>query len=126
MAKGKSGRSGQTRDDLSSLTTSSLRSFPVRSLLREIQDFRTFDFEPATTPARLFTGSIASIDVHAPASKPVGKNSRVQYQLAFSAPHETLVCVRRHRRREVLFAKKKAGKGGQRRPRWSKWSEYKC
>lgn len=122
MARGSRRTPEGTRDTLVSLTPRPLRS----SQLRTVQDLRTFDFEPATRPAQLFSGVTASITAN-----PIPKNSararaRVPYQIAFAAPSETLVCVRRHRRKEVLFAKKKAGKRGQRRPRRSAWSEYKC
>lgn len=129
MAKGKSGgRSGRTRDDLSSLTVHTLRSYPAQTFpLRQVEDLRTFDFEPDTRPARLFTGSTASVGaVPGAPSKKTGRDDRVRYQLAFEAPAKTLVCVRRARRREVLFAIKKAGRGGQRRPRRNAWSDYKC
>lgn len=45
-----------------------------------------------------------------------GKRPRL-YQLAFQAPDDVIVCVRRKRRKEVLFAKNKAGKSGQQRKR---------
>lgn len=127
MAKGKSGKSGSgTRDAVASLTTT-LRSSPRTKIrLTEISDLRNFDFEPGTRPARLFSGSTASVTAESVTKKTERSRSRVPYQLAFSAPGETLVCVRRSRRREVLFAKKKTGKGGQRRPRRSAWSDYKC
>lgn len=128
MAKGKSRRG--TREPSDSLTVT-LRSpsriaRPSRHLnLRMIDDLRSFDFEPASRPARLFSGGIASVGP-VPTSKTSQARGRVPYQIAFSAPGETLVCVRRKRRKEVLFAKKKTGKGGQRKARWSKWSVYKC
>lgn len=123
MAKGKS-RSG-TRDPLESLTVRLRSRAPIGTTLSAIDDMRSFDFEPATRPARLFSGATASVNVTQSPKKQIGRG-RVPYQIAFQAPAETLVCVRRYRRREVLFAKKKTGKGGQRRPRRSKWSGTKC
>lgn len=125
MAKGSKGRRSGTRDDLSSLTVR-LRSFPRTVDLTAIDDRRTFDFEPATRPARLFTGSTASITATPIKKKTERARARVPYQIAFSAPAETLVCVRRRRRKEVLHAKRKTGKRGQRRPRRSQFSEVKC
>lgn len=122
MAKGKSGRSG-TRDVLTSLPT--VRSYP-RTVLTAIDDRRTFDFEPATRPARLFSGSTATTTATPVAKKSERARSRVPYQIAFSAPQETLVCIRRKQRREVLHAHKKTGKRGQRRRRWSTYSDTKC
>lgn len=124
MAKGKKSknRSG-TRDALQSLTVRLRSRAAIGDALREVQDLRAFDFEPVR-PARFLSGPIASVGVTTPSKKQAP--SRVPYQIAFSAPAETLVCVRRRRRKEVLFAKRKTGKGGQRRPRRSKWSNYKC
>lgn len=131
MARRKSRKSG-TRDGLPSLTVR-LRSRPKitpssRHLanLHLVQDLRTFDFEPGLRPARLFSGSVASVGLDQAQPKTKKGRARVPYQIAFTAPGETLVCVRRGRRREVLFAKKKTGKGGQRRPRRNQWSSYKC
>lgn len=133
MAKGKNSKSG-TRDALQSLTvtlrpgskTTRLRHSP----LNLIDDLRTFDFEPDSRPARSLSGRPASFSIEVGTPK---KQSGRQYknpfgraQMAFTAPAESLVCVRRSRRKEVLFAKKKAGKRGQKKPRWSKWSSYKC
>jgi len=125
MAKGKSGKRG-TREALHSLTLA-LRSRPNQPVTRltTIEDLRTFDFEPATRPARLFSGSIATVGLDGAGRKKTKSNFQ-HAQIAFTAPRETLVCVRRSRRKEVLFAKKKTGKRGQRRPRRSKWSSYKC
>jgi len=41
----------------------------------------------------------------------------------FAVPSEVAVCVRRKRRKEVLFARRKAGFGSRRRKVW-KWSEF--
>lgn len=122
MAKGKS-RSG-TRDPLESLPQR-VRSRPLGTLLTDIQDLRNFDFEPGTRPARLFSGVTASVGLDQP-TRSKQAPSRVPTQIAFTAPQETLVCVRRHRRRQVLHALRKTGKGGQRKPRRTPWSEYKC
>lgn len=123
MAKGKSGRTG-TRDTL--VVASPRAALLPRSSLLAIDDRRTFDFEPASRPARLFTGSTAAITA-TPVAKKTGRASmRVPYQIAFSAPQETLVCVRRHRRKEVLHALKKTGKRGQRKPRRSTFSNTRC
>lgn len=90
-----------------------------------IEDQRAFDFGPDIRPARSTSGNIASVGADYAPTKQKGR-SRVPYQIAFNAPSETLVCVRRSRRKEVLFAKNKTGKRGQKRARWSKWSNYKC
>lgn len=135
MAKGKSSRSG-TREPSDSLTVS-LRSRRQKSplsrhlVLSQIQDLRSYYDAPALRPALLFSGSPARVGLE-PAPNKNKNNVRARptavhrAQLAFTAPGETLVCVRRARRKEVLFAKNKAGKRGQRKARWSQWSKYKC
>lgn len=86
---------------------------------------RAFNFEEPGTP-RLFNSQPAQISVDYTPTKTIPAPSRVPYQIAFSAPAETLVCVRRKTRREVIFAKKRNGRGGQRRAKWSLWSKTKC
>lgn len=50
------------------------------------------------------------------------------HRIAFDAPKEVLLCVRRQRRKEVIFATRKAGAGKakQRRPRRNQYSEVSC
>lgn len=134
MAKGKSHRSG-TREPTDSLT---LRvALPPQKAranrnLSLIEDFRKFDFEPATRPARLLSGAPArfSVGVGNPKRSGPGKFRKVNpsgpVRLSFTAPRDTIVCVRRSTRKEVLFAKNKTGKRGQRKPRRTPWSNYKC
>jgi len=49
-------------------------------------------------------------------------------RVGFSHPWQVIVCVRRKRRREVLHALRKTGRGGskQRKPRRNFWSEVRC
>lgn len=125
----------ETRDVLTSLTDtlrsqqsqsqarrSSMRGLPVHL----VEDFRRFDPEPYGLP-KLFSGVTASVDVATP-SPGTRRKTKVPYQIAFTAPAATIQCVRRQRRKEVMFAKNKAGKGKgrQRRPRWSRWSDIRC
>jgi len=124
MARSKNTKSG-TRDALQSLPLAVRSRLPIGNRLALIQDLRSFSFEPATRPARLFTGAVSSVWAEPAPIKKRGRSS-VPYQIAFRAPAETLVCVRRSRRKQVLFAFKKTGKRGQRKPRRSKWSSIKC
>lgn len=52
--------------------------------------------------------------------------SQTKAVVAFDAPDDVLVCVRRRRRKEVLFAKRKTGRRGQRRPRRNWFSQIHC
>lgn len=132
MARGKSHKNG-TREPSDSLTLRvalpGVKSPASRNLLSQVEDFRKFDFEPATRPARLFSGAPAKFSVSATPikkSRAPGRQAKQRVQMAFTAPRETIVCIRRSTRKEVLFAKKKTGKRGQRKARWSAWSRYKC
>lgn len=58
-----------------------------------------------------------------------GKTYRdlVSARVGFHMPWQVIVCVRRRRRREVIFAKGRAGKGGSfRKPNRNFWSEVRC
>lgn len=44
----------------------------------------------------------------------------------FVLPRDAVVCARRKIRREVIFAKGKAGRGGQRKPRFNERSKLVC
>lgn len=111
----------------SSLTlTPSLRSRPLQTVdLSQVDPFRLADLYEPTRPARLFSGVTATVGV-ADQPKKKGTRSRVPSQLQFTAPAETIICVRRSRRKEVLFAKRKTGRAGQKQPRRTPWSEVKC
>lgn len=119
-------KSSGTRDSSLSLTPS-LRSRPARLYadLSQVQNFPLSDLFEPVRPARMFSGVTATVGVADTPKKPKGR-SQVPFRLAFEAPAETVVCVRRSRRKEVLFAKNKAGKRGQRRPRRTAWSDVKC
>lgn len=59
----------------------------------------------------------------APARRSLSKLS--SYPFAFGFPSRVAVCVRRSQRREVLFARGRAG-GRHRRPRWNASSYWRC
>lgn len=44
----------------------------------------------------------------------------------FAAPERVVICSRRSTRKEVLFAMRKAGKTGQRKPKRNYWSSISC
>lgn len=85
-----------------------------------IDDWRNWSPEPRTRRPKTFSGTT-----------PVIKTSRTAtsygFTQHFAAPQAVIQCVRRHRRREVLHALRKAGKRGKKGPyRRSMWSEVKC
>lgn len=136
VSRGNSHR-GSAHVDTSSLT--SLLS-PSRQLTRTIQSPSLFKTPLVTadfaTPAdvlgaldrRLYvppgTVSAGALPRRAAQLKPSFAHL---YQTQFSEPKQVAVCVRRKQRREVIFAKNKAGKGARARYRKRNlWSGTKC
>lgn len=50
----------------------------------------------------------------------------VPARLQFSAPKKVVLCVKRKMRREVIFAKNKAGGGPRKKPRRTMYSSFSC
>lgn len=73
-------------------------SYRVPSLTQRYRPFTTFRSQMWTLPAKV----------------------------GFKEPNKVAVCVRRKQRREVLFAKHKTGRSGQKRPRWNWFSRITC
>lgn len=98
--------------------------------LADIEDRRYYNPQGAFAPARSFSKPrhrLKAIDRTPPTGDLFRKNrSQTRALIAFQAPQNVLVCVRRQRRKEVLHALNKAGKVGQRRPRRSFYSSISC
>lgn len=54
------------------------------------------------------------------------KAPRPFHALGFKIPNQVMICVRRKTRKEVMHAKRHAGKGGHRKPRRNFWSRISC
>lgn len=98
---------------------------PARSgqELRVLEDRRVTHldtFRPART-ARRWTAPV----VVAPAKKAL-RRAPLLSGLRFKAPKQVLICVRRGIRKEVLHAKKVAGRRGLKKPRRSAFSGVSC
>lgn len=95
------------------------------SSLEPIEDRRTFHPEQALRPARSFSRATHALEVsRSPASR---RAHLPPSRVVFEDANRVLVCVRRKRRREVVFAMGKAGKGQHRRaPRRSYFSDIGC
>lgn len=82
---------------------------------RRIEDRRLF------TPDRalLLTsgGKLATYQVHRPRVTVRSRKNVLPHRIEFRDPRRTIVCRRRRKRREVLFAMKRTGKGARRRKR---------
>lgn len=106
------------RDTLLNLATEDLRR-EKHHLENNFQDkiYRRTDGSKALADWR---------EVHTPQMQKQGVPPRVRHE--FKAPRRTLVCERRRTRRAVIFALRKAGKGGRKnRPaRWTDKSHVVC
>lgn len=97
----------------------SLVTFTPRVALSQIEDRRTYHPLDFFRPARSFNRSQHSLVVKQPAkNKDRFSGLRgLPTAIQFYAPKKVLVCVRRQRRKEVIHALKKTGKGAAKRHR---------
>ena len=125
----------QMRDPFSDRSRSLARRFADESFTRHLHTLRNLQIEdlrhehkfqrqnlPAQTYRRV-DGSPALIDgrqVDTNKMRQQGMPSRLRFE--FRDPRGTLVCVRRKTRRAVIFALRKAGKGGKRN-RKAQWTD---
>lgn len=96
-----------------------------------LSDRRTYHPLGDFRPASFSTGGpsrIVAKDRSYGRRSPVFGSSGTKAVQAFGEPDATSVCVRRHRRREVLFANRKAGKGGRKKRAYRRnwYSSIKC
>lgn len=122
-----------------------VETFQSAPPLTEVEDRRTFHFDHQDRPALTRWGTPAQVTVtnrqrpKAAQASPKAKkrqrlitnrfgpkvHSQTKGILTFAAPDDTVVCIRRQRRKEVLHAKKKTG--GSRRPGRRTWlSKISC
>lgn len=91
-----------------------LRGETVSALVRSLDDRREFNpwkpFAPVQSPV------VRQRDVRV----------NVRSKMSFAVPRMVTVCVRRKERREVIFARGKAGGGSRRRKKFNYWSAVKC
>lgn len=111
---------------------------PRQLALFNYEDRRTWHPEGAMRPARSFNSSRHRLRlINSPVTKiqngrPNGRYGYKQnfnqpsHRIGFEAPEKTLICVRRKIRAEVLHAKKKAGKTGQKKPKFNYYSKIAC
>lgn len=82
---------------------------------RRIEDRRLF--RPDRSLLLTSGGRIATREVHRPRVTVRARKNVLPHRIQFVDPRRTIVCRRRKRRREVLFAMKRTGKGARRRLR---------
>lgn len=108
--------------------------FDFEGALRALEDRRTWHPEGPQRPARSLRGSQHRFVVASdPSPKRRVSSSRVEFfspsvpvGVGFEKPREVALCVRRQQRREVLHARRKTGKRGQKKPVWSYYSRVRC
>lgn len=98
------------------------RSSPKLTQLEDRRAYYPGVYKPASYRDR---GKRAFLSIPNQA-KPKIRSTRFSHVVKFEDPRGVLVCVRRHRRREVLFATKKAGRGGMKKPRRNLFSNISC
>lgn len=86
--------------------------------LREVEDRRTYHPLEDFRPARNVLGALAGPVRVTPKNK---SKPFLAHGLSFSAPKTVALCVRRKRRKEVLFAKNKTRAGAKSRRRRRNW-----
>lgn len=134
MARKSSRRSASSQRRVSTQNANIYRSQPMLPFdvpLTSIEDRRTFHPDNRLLvgpPTRSFLLSDTPIVTRPPTPRMLVRNPhRMPSGLAFQAPREVLVCVRRQQRREVLHALGRAGRSGpQRRPRRNLNSNISC
>lgn len=126
MGKSKNRNRSQERDPDVSLTQVVRQAQPRSTRLSSIQDMRVQPWlDPLSfLPALDLVGAVAGISAHEPAKKPFTRSKPAK--LRFDVPQETIVCIRRGTRREVLFAKKKTGRGGRSKKTFNRFSKVHC
>lgn len=110
----------------------SLTVWPSR--LTDIEDRRFWYPEAYTRPVLTNTGLRHRLRAVTTRSVPMKSNYRfVQKnfsappaQIGFVRPESMTICERRKRRRETLFARRKTGRGGQKKPIWNEYSYVHC
>lgn len=100
--------------------------------LKTIEDRRTHYPDPYTRPAASLPRSASRLVVSPNVNKPYVKTKpthpgAIPTGVSFAVPDRVAICVRRNRRKEVLHALKRVGKGsGRSKRRKSRFSGVSC
>lgn len=109
------------------------RTLP-RQDLRQYEDRREYYPKQLERPARSYRSPKSRVfPVSSPQTRRVTHTSLTSglfnpsvQTFAFAEPSQVLICERRRARKEVLHALRKAGKVGQKRPRYNDFSKISC
>lgn len=63
---------------------------------------------------------------NASVSSGIVRHDPIVHRIGFEQPEKVAICVRRSIRREVLHARKKTGKRGQKKAKWNFYSRVSC
>lgn len=126
MAK-KSSKSGGRGHTQTARRQSAPPSFLGSSPILNLSDRRLYHPEGFFRPA-IAQPKVAARIIGGPGKSQAGRklHSLSHEKLTFAVPDKVAICVRRKRRKEVMFAKNKAGKSGQKRPKRNYWSSISC
>lgn len=130
-------RGKRRRDDLTETHIANQNWLPPRDAARVLsllEDNRQFNFElEDVRPPAVFPDSLPARIVADDALPQLDRRSRSARSttwpsptVAFTEPTNVVACARRQQRKEVLHAKRKTGRSGQRRPRFNRWSDVRC
>lgn len=99
---------------------------PSLTPLKDVEDRRTWHPVGPFRPARQLGGHpVHPVNVNKPKNQKFKR--QLPFGLKFAVPENTVICVRRKRRKEVLHALKKTGKGrGRKRPTKNWYSKIGC
>jgi len=144
MARSKSKSKRRRRDTTDIARTRSAfvdpDNYTVRPVdLRVFEDRRTYHPEGKNRPIRSITRAASRVGLRdsvrpskampkkrARRAPSVPSHGQTRDVLVFARPKEVMTCVRRTERREVIFAKRKAGRGSRKKPKFDFRSKISC
>lgn len=119
-------RNKSVERDNNNIASNILLHSTIRSVLSDISDRRTFHPLGDVRPAKGFSKGASRV-VLSPNVNRSSKNVRARPDVfRFNSPGSVAVCVRRQKRREVIFALRKSGKGARSRRRRNYFSDVSC
>lgn len=111
MARKKRNRSGQ-RDVIPIANPVAVRNIVAGPLLSDRRLFHPDPVTPVYSPRKSQRRIVEVPNVSRSGRKAVRSSKRSRgFKFSFAVPRKVELCVRRHRRREVLFAMRRTGKG---------------
>lgn len=108
------------------------------SFMREVEDRRMYHPEGRFAPAKALNGPryrVGVVEQPKPRKTSLNRDrfaslrnlwSTVPSRIGFLEPSRVMICVRRKIREEVLHALRKTGRSGQKKPRFTEYSQISC